>query len=91
MKAITANRLIDGKVVYARPDASWTPELTEAAVYTDDKEAGHGLDTALRDILTVVGPYLIEVEDGEPFGRARVRETIRKTGPSAGTTRRFAE
>lgn len=90
MKAITANRLTDGKVVYARPDTGWTPELNEAAVYTDDADADRALDGALRDILSVVGPYLIEVEDGEPFGRARVRETIRRTGPSAGSTRAAA-
>ena len=87
MKAITANRLTDGRVVYRRADAGWTPDLKAAEVFSDDDSAQPALDGALRDILTVVGPYLIDVVYAEPAGRARVREAIRLTGPSAGTTR----
>ncbi|TGY87614.1 DUF2849 domain-containing protein [Marinicauda algicola] len=87
---ITANRLTDGRVVYAREDGSWSPALSEAALFDDAAAAEPALNAALRDILTVVAPYTIEVEEGLPGGRARVREAIRLSGPSAGTTRHAA-
>jgi len=87
MKAITANRLTDGRVVYRAEDGGWTPELDRAALFEAGEPADRALDAALRDVLLVVGPYLIEVEEGAPAGRTRVRETIRLAGPSAGTTK----
>jgi len=86
MKTVTANRLTDGRVVYRREDGAWSPDIEDAALLTD-AEADAALDAALRDILSVVGPYLIEIEDGAPVGRKRVREAIRLSGPSAGSTR----
>lgn len=88
MKAVTANRLTDGRVVYRTPDKGWSAD-PQAALRLDEDSADAVLDEALRDILSVVGPYLIEVSDAagfEPAGRKRVRETIRETGPSAGST-----
>lgn len=86
MKAVTANRLTDGRVVYRAADGRWTPDIA-AAQGMDGEAADAALDAALRDVLTVVGPYLIEIEDAAPAGQKRVRETIRLTGPSAGTTK----
>lgn len=90
MKTITANRLTDGRVVYLTPENGWT-ESADQAVRLDDGATDAALDTALRDVLTVVGPYLIEIDadaDGfAPAGRKHVRETIRLTGPSAGSTK----
>lgn len=87
MRAVTANRLTDGHVVYRRTDGIWTPLLTEAERFADDEAAEPALNAALRDVLTVVGPYLIEMEGEGLAGRKRVRETIRLTGPTTGTSR----
>lgn len=89
MKVITANRLTDGKVVYRTPAGAWTDNPEDAA-RLDEAGADAALEAALRDILTVVGPYAIEVDahapDFVPAGRKHVRETIRLSGPSAGST-----
>ncbi len=89
MKAITANRLTDGKVVYLTEAGAWSADPQKARRLAED-ETDAALDAALRDILTVVGPYLIEIDadapDFAPAGRKQVRETIRLSGPSAGST-----
>ena len=87
MKAITANRLTDGKVVYWTEEASWSEALS-AAARLNDETASDALVRASADQLIVVGPYLMDLSaDGAaPGGRKHVRETIRRTGPSAGTT-----
>ncbi|MBL4539290.1 MAG: DUF2849 domain-containing protein [Oceanicaulis sp.] len=93
MKTITANRLTDGRVVYLAADHSWTENADEAIRLNDD-QTETALNVALRDILLVVGPYAIEigadVEAFSPAGRKHVRETIRQSGPSAGSTKRGA-
>ncbi|WP_439636321.1 DUF2849 domain-containing protein [Oceanicaulis sp.] len=90
MKTITANRLTDGRVVYLTPDNHWTESADQAARLNDD-EVEAALNVALRDILLVVGPYPIEIDAGAdgfaPAGRKHVRETIRLSGPSAGSTK----
>jgi hypothetical protein len=90
MKTITANRLTDGRVVYLTPDNHWTESADQAARLNDD-EVEAALNVALRDILLVVGPYAIEIDAGAdgfaPAGRKHVRETIRLSGPSAGSTK----
>lgn len=90
MKTITANRLTDGRVVYLTPDNRWT-DNADQAVRLDDDATDAALNIALRDILNVVGPYAIEI-DAEatgfaPAGRKHVRESIRLSGPSAGSTK----
>lgn len=89
MRVITANRLTDGKVVYRTPAGAWT-ESPDAAARLDEAGADAALVAALRDILSVVGPYSIEVDaqapEFIPAGRKHVRETIRLSGPSAGST-----
>ncbi|MGJ3231197.1 MAG: DUF2849 domain-containing protein [Oceanicaulis sp.] len=90
MKAVTANRLTDGKVVYRTPEGAWSPEASEAEHLADDAAADAALNAALRDVLTVVGPYLIEIEPEAgftPAGRKHVRETIRLSGPTTGSTK----
>ncbi len=89
MKALTANRLTDGKVVYRTAEGVWSVDPALAERLTED--AGEAaLNAASRDGLTVVGPYLIELKAGEGFtpgGRKHVRETIRLSGPTTGSTK----
>ena len=89
MMIVTANRLTDGRVVYRTPAGAWSADPVEAERLSE-APAETALNAALRDILTVVGPYLIEVEGAAegftPAGRKHVREAIRSSGPSAGST-----
>ncbi len=85
MKAITANRLYDGRVVYIATHGEWTEAIAEAAMFTDEAAADEALRAAQADSLTAVGAYLIDLEAGAPAGRKRIREGIRGRGPTAGS------
>lgn len=85
--ALTANRLTDGRVVYHAADGAWAEEIAEAATFADEAAAL----AAPHDAAPVVGVYAIAVEAGAPTGQKRLRESIRRNGPTAGSTRRLAE
>ncbi|GGY46734.1 DUF2849 domain-containing protein [Parvularcula lutaonensis] len=81
-KVITANDLFSGAVVYWKADGSWTEELDEAQIL-EGPAALDALQRAVADEANAVGPYLMDVEDDHaPAGRGRLRETIRKAGPT---------
>ncbi|MHA6287563.1 DUF2849 domain-containing protein [Maricaulis sp. CAU 1757] len=90
MKTITANRLTDGRVVYRTRDENWATQI-DAAIRLADADIDAALARAAGDELSVVGPYLIEIEDNTPAGLKWRRETLRLNGPSAGSTRAFAK
>ena len=80
MKAIVANRLIDGEVVYWNHGA-WKSRFGEAELFTDDDEAEAHLAQANKP-LAVVDCYLIEVADeGEGPVPTAFRERVKATGP----------
>jgi hypothetical protein len=89
MKAITANRLTDGRVIYRTVEGQWSTDLAEAE-RLDSEEADARLVEAEGEFGVAVGPYLIEVEDDRPGGQKWRRETIRLTGPTTGSTHRAA-
>jgi len=82
---ITANRLIDGVVVFQDEDGGWVEDFALAAVYPDAEATKVGLEMAkkaeARDYL--VEPYAIPVEwrNGHYAPKA-LREAIRATGPT---------
>jgi sulfite reductase (NADPH) hemoprotein beta-component len=82
MKALTANRLIDGEVVFWS-GGEWVERFAAARVFEDDAAAEAAEAHAKSQITLLVEPYLIDVEavDG---GMAPVsyRERIRALGPS---------
>jgi hypothetical protein len=86
LKAVTANRLSDGAVVYLAEDGEWAERINGARV-ADGKEAAAALlADAERDaaLCRVVTPYLIDVARN-PDGALRpatYREHIRAFGPS---------
>jgi Protein of unknown function (DUF2849) len=88
LQAITANRLVDGQVVYLREDDRWSPRIQEAIVADSDELAKTLLELAKRAVARrlIVDPYLfaVSVESGRirPLGR---REEIRAAGPSVRT------
>lgn len=85
MKIVTANRLSDGRVIYA--DASGDPvgALDQAGRFDGDAADVALLQAALRPA-TFVNPYLVEVDDGRPSGRDRFKELIRSQGPTVGNS-----
>ena len=77
-KAVTANRLADGAVVFRRADGGWSLRIEEAAAMADGAEL---LAASERDVAAalIVAPYLIDLADGQPTD---YRERIRAYGPS---------
>lgn len=81
MKAVTGNRLADGRVVYLAPDDTWTEYLTAAAQFSDE-EAPDVLAAAKARVTEIADAYLIGVEGKAAAGRDALRETIRSAGPT---------
>lgn len=84
-QAVTANRLIDGEVVYFTSNGAWSEHLKDAQV-ADGKEACAALLSQAEPSVAaqqVVEPYLFEVaEDAGVLVPASVREKIRMAGPT---------
>jgi hypothetical protein len=82
MRALTANRLADGEVVFWNAGA-WLERFDEAEVFGEDGPAEAAEARAKSQITELVDPYLIDVEpvDG---GLAPVsyRERLRALGPT---------
>jgi hypothetical protein len=77
---LTANRLIDGTVVYWR-GGQWVEDFAEGEVFASEAAAGAAL-VATKDFVArnlIVNPYLFETKGGRPL---KEREIIRATGPS---------
>ena len=86
--AITANRLLDGFVIYLTADGGWSENLADAAVADTKEREAELLAIAERDARrgAVIGPYTFKVAPAD--GRARPigqRETLRTLGPSVRT------
>jgi hypothetical protein len=81
MKAVTANRLSDGAVVWLSRDGSLAERFEAAALYTDE-EAAAALALTAAQTTVVAAAYLIEVDAAGPVGREALRETIRRHGPT---------
>lgn len=83
----TANRLIDGTVVFLGYDGEWTGSVDEARVAERDDDVAE-LTAEAEASAEVVGAYLIEAEvsSSESAGRTvrpcRYKERIRAYGPS---------
>ena len=77
---VTANRLVDGIVVYLASDGGWTEEIGRARLAeTEDEtkalEAEAAKDVALRKVVAVY-PMEVALHDGE-VDPLSVRERIR--------------
>jgi len=82
MKAVTANRLDDGAVVYLGDDDRWTPQLGAAARFSDDDATSVFAAAHLR-VKEIADAYLVDVDEaGALTGRDALRESIRNAGPS---------
>ncbi|UWQ61334.1 DUF2849 domain-containing protein [Leisingera caerulea] len=82
-KVITANDLLEGDVIYFTAQDTWTRELSEAELITDEAEAQLRLLEAEKQNIKIVGAYLADAKAG-PNGPepTHFREEFRRTGPS---------
>jgi hypothetical protein len=80
---LTANRLIDGTVMYWRA-GEWVESFSAAERLDEEAQAKAALAAAQSFVTgnVVVSPYLFELRDGRP---AKEREIIRALGPSVRT------
>lgn len=85
MKILTANRLIDGEVVWLSADGAWIEDIAGAAI-AHDKDAEERLEAIGREALAnnlVLDVNLIDVEiAGGEIRPTRLRERIRAAGPT---------
>jgi sulfite reductase (NADPH) hemoprotein beta-component len=82
MRALTANRLVDGEVVFWS-HGRWVERFSEAELFDDDGLAGEAEAKGKSQPTVVVAPYLIEVaavDDG--VAPVAYRERLRALGPT---------
>ncbi|KIC19061.1 MULTISPECIES: DUF2849 domain-containing protein [unclassified Leisingera] len=82
-KVITANDLLEGDVIYFTAQDTWTRDLSEAELITDEADAQLRLIEAEKQNIKIVGAYLADAKAG-PNGPepTHFREEFRRTGPS---------
>ena len=82
MRALTANRLIDGEVVFWSK-GRWVERFGEAELFAEDAPADDAEGKAKSQGTVVVDPYLIDVAETEE-GAAPIayRERLRAMGPT---------
>jgi hypothetical protein len=87
MQIVTANRLVDGRVVFRDRTGGWVETLTAAAVL-EPAEAAQALTAAADDVAAqvILDPYAVDVVT-TPSGITpkTMREKIRAAGPSSGS------
>lgn len=87
LKAITANRLRDGAVVWLGTRNDWVERVEDAATY-DDAGAQAALAVAQEDerrnVVVAIYSFEVEIVNGAPRP-LRTRERIRALGPSIRT------
>jgi len=88
LKVVTANRLIDGEVVWLGPSGKWVDLLGEARLIETPAAEAEALAAAEASAARqeVVDPYAIDVirEEGRIVPQ-RLREMIRAAGPTTRT------
>jgi hypothetical protein len=82
-KVVTANRLLEGDVVYMGCRNEWVLDITDAKLFTDEDVANTALAYGSGLIDELVGVYLMDaaVIDGKT-APTHFREDFRATGPS---------
>lgn len=82
MKALTANRLLDGEVVFWR-NGAWTERFADAELFTDPAAAEAAEGKGKSQPTVVIDAYLIDViETEEGLAPLSYRERLRALGPT---------
>jgi hypothetical protein len=81
---VTANRTVDGAVIYRRADGDWTTSLSEAVVATTAADARALLAAAAGEGNATIGPYVapVKLAAGGQVWPGNLRERIRLNGPT---------
>jgi hypothetical protein len=90
-QVISANRLVDGIVVYLAADGSWSESIDGARLFAAANESEAGLATARLDVTRnlVIDPFLVSVTpDGGRLRAGLLRDEIRARGPTIDYARR---
>ena len=85
LQVITANRQVDGAVVYYTADHTWSQWIADAVVSDDAGAADSALALAKASAFAagIVEPYQVEVlREAQTLKPVRYREAIRARGPS---------
>jgi hypothetical protein len=81
VRAVTGNRLADGRVVYLAPDDTWTERIACALLLEAD-DAEPVLAAAKTRVREIANAYLIDADANGAAGREALREGIRAMGPT---------
>ena len=83
---VTANRTIDGAVIYRTPAKEWSTDLAHAAVVRAADEARTLLAESVADDVGAIGAYIapVLVSDGGKVAPGNLREQIRRSGVTIG-------
>ena len=85
MKLITANRLIDGEVVWFSNQNSWVNDLNKAKVIENAEELARALQMAEEAVADqqILEPYAVDVQRvNDRIEPISMKEKIRAHGPS---------
>ena len=79
---VTANRTVDGVVVYRNSAQGWSTDLADVAVVRNAEQARALLAEAIADDINAVGPYIapVEISDDGKIKPGNLRERIRLKG-----------
>jgi hypothetical protein len=82
LSVASANRLIDGVVVFLDDAGQWTTRLDRAAVARDERAGEILLERARAEASSVVDPFLVAVaeDDNGTIEPISLRERIRASG-----------
>ena len=82
MKAVTANRLADGEVVFWNAGA-WVERFADAQLFDDPLQAEAAETAGKAQVTVVVDAYAIDLVDAEgTWAPLSYRERIRALGPT---------
>ena len=82
MKALTANRLSDGEVVFWKA-GQWVERFADAELFGDEEAALDAEGQAKSQPTVVVDAYLIDLTEGDGiWAPVSYRERIRALGPT---------
>lgn len=82
-KVITANALLEGDAIWFTSQGTWTRDMAEAELFTDEAHAEICLLDAQADQASVAGVYFADAQGSEHGPQpVHFREAFRTRGPS---------
>ncbi len=85
LRVISANRLLDGIVVYLGPYGDWITHIGEATLFTSEEACAAGWAKARHAMAAnfIVDPLIVDVTEGAEGRRTTtLRNAIRAFGPT---------